>query len=276
MREHEPRNWLQIWVPPFALLAITLAGLYESGVLADVPAGDQPGNWHEVTPDNRCAPGQGADPRAPGTIYRGARPGEEGLDYLQAQGFKSVLNLETADDMAPEVEMVKSLGLGLIELQHPQSGGMGVNQLPDFGGDDNDSIIAAVAEMRRPENFPLYVHCTYGDDRTGMVVALHRVFDECWAPRDAEHEWNHIEGWWHHFWNFPKHMYFHKVMKNADLRQYWLDQLQKTAPQTGHPVTDGAQAGPEAQPVAEQPSQAAQEPQAPMQEPGGVVGNLKQ
>ena len=249
------RSWIQIWAPPL-VLAIAAFALYETGVLADTPAGERPTNWHEVTPQNRCGSGQGAGPRAVKTIFRGVRPNGEGLQFLQSQGIDHVMNLEMDDVSSDEVDLVKQLGLSADELLHPMGNGLGV--------DDNDTMIAAVAELRRPENFPIYVHCHYGDDRTGMIIALHRVFDECWAPKDAEKEWSQIEGWVHHLFQEAKHIAFHKIMKNADLHQYYQDQLQKLAP---------------AMPTAEEPAkpqppdngQSSAEP-VPMHESGGVTG----
>jgi hypothetical protein len=251
-----PKSWIQIWAPPLALLAVALFGLYETGVFADTPAGEQPDNWHEVAPKNFCAPGKGAGPRANGTIFRGGRPDAEGLQYLQAQDFKAIVNLEVRKQISDEEELIRQLGLGLLEIAHPMPNA-GVIQRPDGGGDYHDAVIAAIAEFRKTENFPLYVHCHLGKDRTGMIVAFHRVLNECWKPEDAESEWDGIEGWWEHLLQRQKHQYFNKVLHDPALRAYFEDQLQKQVPAVLAPI---AQPG---QPVA-QP--------APMKEPGGVAG----
>lgn len=55
-----------------------------------------------------------------------------------------------------------------------------------------DDILATIDD---PANHPIYVHCYYGDDRTGMIIALYRVVYENWAPVDAFHEWKaHMPG----------------------------------------------------------------------------------
>jgi len=267
VNENSPRSWLSIWAPPIALLALAIFGLYETGVLADTPGGERPTNWHEVDqlPKNLCGPGEGAGARQNGMIFRGARPNDEGLMFLQAQGVAHVMDLEMPDVQSQEEDLIKQLGLGIQELPHPMNNGMGVNKLSD-GEYDNEGMIEAVAELRRPENFPIYVHCHYGDDRTGLVIALSRVFNDCWAPKDAEKEWNHIEGWVHHLFQIPKHTYFHKVMKDPALRQYFKDRLNQLVPNT---------APAESEPKIDEPVSATAQP-APMQEPGGVRGSSEQ
>jgi hypothetical protein len=187
-----------------------------------------PDNFHEVRPDSRCLPGQGAPPRQAGTIFRGARPGEEGLLYLRSIGVMTLVNLEGEGAIADEQDELARLGLAIVlaEHGHPMSGGFGVNELPD-GSYDHESIIAAVAELRRAKNFPLFVHCHYGDDRTGMVVALHRVYNECWPADEAEAEWRGIAGAWHSLWNQPKFDYFETVTRDPALDRLYKDHLGK-------------------------------------------------
>ena len=225
----EISTWSKFWAPPVVILVAATAFVHVTGVFAS--ADENPiSNFHEISPDNRCASGEGAGTRAAGTLFRGASPKEEGLQYLVAHGVKTILNFQTVDEVSSEQDLVKQLGLtSLSDIAHPMDGGMGVNKLPN-GDYDNDSIIAAVADMRRSEHFPEYVHCTYGQDRTGMIVALNRVFNECWSPKDAEHEWNQIEGWFHHIFHIPKHRYFHNVMKDASLHKYYQDQLEILVP----------------------------------------------
>ena len=69
------RDNLKAWVPAILGMTVVVAGmLHVTGGFAAVEDDDQPDNFFEVKPDNRCAPGEGAGPRAAGTIFRGARP----------------------------------------------------------------------------------------------------------------------------------------------------------------------------------------------------------
>ena len=48
-----------------------------------------------------------------------------------------------------------------------------------------DQLLAILAD---PAKRPIYVHCMKGMDRTGIIVALHRVYNEGWTPQAAERE----------------------------------------------------------------------------------------
>jgi hypothetical protein len=254
----------------FLLIATALPFVVGMGKKPDSP--NPIVNFYEVFPDNRCVAGSGlgAPVRAASSIYRGARPGEDGLRFLQTLGVKTVLNFEVEDEIQNEMDLIKKDSLPFNEIDHSMNNGMGVNDLAN-GNPDHDGMIASVADMRRPENFPEYVHCTHGQDRTGLIVALHRVFNECWSPDDAEAEWNQIEGWWHHLWQIPKHDYFHDVTNSPELRKYYEYKLSQMAPNgaaASVPAVRDLQPSPLPSPSSSVPGSAGSAPSTIMKEPG--------
>jgi protein tyrosine phosphatase (PTP) superfamily phosphohydrolase (DUF442 family) len=63
----------------------------------------------------------------------------------------------------------------------------------DATGDPNDYVVA-LKLMNDPANQPVWVHCAAGSERTGMLVALHRIINEGWdADRAYEetHQYDH-------------------------------------------------------------------------------------
>lgn len=114
------------------------------------------------------------------TIFRGARLDEAGVAYLASINVKTILNLEDDDDaIAEEAELVKPYGIKVIS--DPMSG---------FWSPTNDQVQIAEAALIDPANQPIYVHCQHGEDRTGLIVGLYRVFQQQWTPADA---WNEME-----------------------------------------------------------------------------------
>ncbi len=112
------------------------------------------------------------------TLYRGGRPTEQGLQYLKTSGFKTIINLENdTKSIAYELIVAKKIGLQLY------SSPLSWQKAPD-----DKQINNILAALQNPQMYPIYVHCHYGMDRTGLVVGLHRVFAQKWTAPAAYNE----------------------------------------------------------------------------------------
>jgi protein-tyrosine phosphatase len=121
-------------------------------------------------------------------IYRGAHiMTESKLKFLTEapREVKTLLDLEIYN---PEEEWEEALA-GMNHVAWIQKG---FRWNITYSAEFIDDILATIDD---PANHPIYVHCYYGDDRTGMIIALYRVVYENWAPVDAFHEWKaHMPG----------------------------------------------------------------------------------
>ena len=111
-------------------------------------------------------------------IYRGARPDANGMAALVQLGVKTDLNLE--DDsaaVAAESDIAQILGIQMISK--PMSG---------FWAPSDKVVDEALAIVSNPANYPLFIHCLHGQDRTGLIVGLYRVFFEQWKAKTAYKE----------------------------------------------------------------------------------------
>ncbi len=118
-------------------------------------------------------------------IYRGGHPDAGGLDYLQSLGITTIIDLEiddlieaTASEIDAEVSGATALGMN--DIREPMS----AFELALSSSFDAkiDQILAILAD---PTQKPVYVHCAHGQDRTGLVIGLERVFNEGWTPAAA-------------------------------------------------------------------------------------------
>lgn len=117
-------------------------------------------------------------PVSPG-IYRGAQPTAENLAELKSSfGVRTILNLNN-DRAAVAEEAAAAKRLGLNFLSHPMSG---------FWAPSDEQVDGILAILADKENYPIFVHCRHGEDRTGLIVGLHRVFHEGWTPAKAYDE----------------------------------------------------------------------------------------
>jgi protein tyrosine/serine phosphatase len=130
-------------------------------------------------------------------ISRGALPTEvRDYELLASSGVKVVLSvLTTSSDIKKEKKIVERLGLQHVSI--PLSG---------FFSPSNKDISKIMKLFANAKNKPVFVHCRYGEDRTGLVVGLYRVRQEGWTQEKAYQEmldWGFtpaLIGLTHYFW----------------------------------------------------------------------------
>jgi len=120
---------------------------------------------------------------APG-IFRGAQPEPEGYATLKAMGIRTVINLRTRHG---ERKAVEAAGMRYVEI--PMS----------FWKDvDPEVVRMALSAMTDPASQPVFVHCSRGVDRMGVVAAVYRMEVDGWSEAEAEAE---MEGFgFHEIW----------------------------------------------------------------------------
>lgn len=113
------------------------------------------------------------------TLYRGSQPDLQGLQQLKDFGIRSVINLRMTNDMwKPEPAAVAAHSMVYTNLP--------LNPLSAPTDEQVTSILAAISTLPKP----VFVHCQYGRDRTGTIIACYRIREEKWsnaiALREAE------------------------------------------------------------------------------------------
>ncbi len=116
-------------------------------------------------------------------LYRGGRPTDSPLEkasqLMKQLGIKTILSLEK--EVFGEVRKERGWAekLGIVFRHVPLNGVFP----PEAAGVDQ-----ALAVARNESNWPLYVHCDHGYDRTGFVVGAYRVLVQGWTPEKAYEE----------------------------------------------------------------------------------------
>jgi protein tyrosine phosphatase (PTP) superfamily phosphohydrolase (DUF442 family) len=142
-------------------------------------------------------------------LYRGAQPGPGGIRRLSELGIKTVINLRGAGahTRADEAE-AKSLGLNYYNIPLP------------IWGRPNDHDVRRILEIiNEPESGRVFIHCRDGLDRTGMIVALHRISQEGWTTDKATAEAMQYGMRKHQYWMRDYISDFHVQHQRTSLNQ---------------------------------------------------------
>ena len=134
-------------------------------------------------------------------IYRGARPLDgKAFEELRDRGIRTVIDLQGGDIKSPIfgwIAGITEFGENASWIQYEKSAveflGMKfvnepINSLDPLNGAQGYGLGRAIALMKDPANYPIYVHCEHGIDRTGMLIALYRVFVQGWNRKAAHDE----------------------------------------------------------------------------------------
>lgn len=143
-----------------AVLLTFLAGA--SGVAALDSAKEALPNFHQVNEN----------------LYRGAQPEQGWIEKLKELKIKTVINLR-GEDEGTSVEATQARAAGLHYFSVP---------LPGFGRPKDEQVEKVLALINDSQNWPVFVHCHHGEDRTGTIIAIYRMTHDGWTLEQAKKE----------------------------------------------------------------------------------------
>jgi protein tyrosine/serine phosphatase len=108
-------------------------------------------------------------------LFRGGQPRPGALIHLRELGIDTIVNLRGASDRTrAEAAEARALGLNYFSVA-----------LPNWGRPQDERVQQILMIINAPQNGRVFVHCKDGVDRTGTIVALHRITREGWNTGDA-------------------------------------------------------------------------------------------
>jgi len=166
------------------------------GACTTLPAENpRPGHWAKAEPSRYLENFYRVDEQ----VYRSAQPSAPGMRELQYKGIKTVLNLRYLQNDAALTQSTN------LVTQHLSMLASAISQ---------EQLHQALALIRLAEK-PVLVHCRYGSDRTGAVIAAYRIIEQHWTKKEAVREmlWG---GYGHHYLLFPD---IRKTILNLSINQ---------------------------------------------------------
>lgn len=140
-------------------------------------------------------------------LYRGAQPTEEGFRELARLGVKSVVSLRGfhSDEIPPDA----GLAYERISFKawHPEE----------------EDVVRFLELAADPARQPVFVHCQWGADRTGMMCAIARIAFEGWTKEQAIAEMTQGDFGFHPEWQnlveYVRELDVAKLAREAGVRK---------------------------------------------------------
>jgi tyrosine-protein phosphatase SIW14 len=124
------------------------------------------------------------------SLYRGAQPRERGFSELKKLGITTIVDLrgENRDKAEGERRNAESLGMRFVYI--PVGG---------WAAPSDEQVAQFLFLFRDDPQQKIFVHCRFGDDRTGVFVAAYRMALERWPEERAVKEMYYFgfNGFWH-------------------------------------------------------------------------------
>ena len=156
MNRHSRTHLLELCV--VLLLAVgNMAGARDRGV----PPSEGIGNFGKVNDG----------------LYRGAQPDAVGIKNLARLGVKTIINLRMTNELW-KAEPVEANANGITYTNVPLKG----------LGRPSDAQVANLLTLIETLPAPVFIHCQFGCDRTGTIVACYRIKHHSWSGKSALQE----------------------------------------------------------------------------------------
>jgi protein tyrosine phosphatase (PTP) superfamily phosphohydrolase (DUF442 family) len=114
------------------------------------------------------------------TLYRGAQPSRVGYESLAHMGIDIVVDTRLSRK-GSEKKAVNGAGMQYVSI-------------PWHCWFPRDKAMVQFLQLLRDNpGKKVFVHCRYGDDRTGMMIAAYRMAVDHWTAAEARQEMNQFE-----------------------------------------------------------------------------------
>ena len=108
-------------------------------------------------------------------LFRGAQPSAQGLAELKKLGITTIVNLRgNRGPVALERRQAESLGMRFIDI--PVLG---------WSAPTNAQVAQFLKLFQDDPQQKVFIHCYYGEDRSGVMVAAYRIARQNWTADQA-------------------------------------------------------------------------------------------
>src|ERR1700739_3331039 len=110
------------------------------------------------------------------SLFRGAQPHLSGLGELKKLGITTIVDLRRESPPLREQERLRAESLGMHFISIPLGG---------FSTPTSAQLAKFFSLLRETPVQKIFVHCEFGEDRTGVFIASYRIAFEHWTADQA-------------------------------------------------------------------------------------------
>jgi tyrosine-protein phosphatase SIW14 len=110
------------------------------------------------------------------SLFRGAQPHLSSLDELKKLGITAIVDLRSESHHTRERERLKAESLGIRFISIPVDG---------FSTPTSAQLAEFFTLFREAPLQKVFVHCEFGQDRTGVFIAAYRIAFDHWSSDQA-------------------------------------------------------------------------------------------
>ncbi len=151
-------------------------------------------NAADPCPDDLNAPIREFCVVTPNVLWRGSKPDRDDATWLIQKGVATIVNLELIHDDERDLARATPAGDHVFEVGYFHVRDWEPLKLvtPRIVDDHIAHFLAIVDQQPKP----IYLHCRYGQDRTGAMIAVYRMLMEGVSKADAIEELRRNRGNW--------------------------------------------------------------------------------
>ncbi|HYA62259.1 MAG TPA: tyrosine-protein phosphatase [Candidatus Sulfotelmatobacter sp.] len=112
-------------------------------------------------------------------LFRGAQPHLSNLSELKKLGITTIVDLRSESHHIREQERSRAESLGIHFVSIPVGG---------FSNPTSAQLAQFFALLRESPPQKIFVHCEFGEDRTGVFIAAYRIAFDHWSADQATSE----------------------------------------------------------------------------------------
>ncbi len=116
-------------------------------------------------------------------LFRGAQPDVIGLSELKNLGVNTIVDLRREATSTMNEEKARAATIGVRFVSIPLGG---------FSNPTSEQLAQFFSLVREDPQPTIFVHCQFGEDRSGVFIAAYRIAFEHWSSDQAMQEMLHF------------------------------------------------------------------------------------